>query len=292
MRITLANAFVLVMLMGCGVQKPEESGRTFYQDFRDKKISDLQVRPSFPDAIHLLKPEPEGLRIVLPKGEKHKETGVAPPFDLRGDFNITATYEILQVDYGRNATFEIYLSTSAPTKEALAFHRYLNGGGQGGFFITRLTTNGQGKRQDVAGVITTTPVMARERSGRLRIRRTGAEALLSAADPDQEFQELFRVPLGVEDIVRLRVGVNPRADRFADVRLIELNIQGQLISNGTSPTATSYSRRTSLWVLAGLLALGLLGAAFWTWRRRVAARARLVTTLANGPSRDPPKPSA
>jgi hypothetical protein len=290
MRITLANAFVLVMLMGCGVQKPNESGRTFYQDFRDKKISDLQVRPSFPDAIHRLKSEPEGLRIVLSKGEKHKETGVSPPFDLRGDFDITATYEILHADEG--ATFEIYLSTSAPTKEALAFHRYLNGGGQGGFFITRLTTNEQGKRQNVAGVITTTPVRARERSGRLRIRRSGAEALLSAADPDQEFQELFRVPLGVEDIVRLRVGVNPRVARFVDARLIELNIQGQLISNGTSLTAISYSRGTSLWVLAGVVALGLLGAAFWTWRRRVAARARLVTTLANGPSRDPQTPSS
>jgi hypothetical protein len=65
----------------------------------------------------------------------------------------------------------------------------------------------------------------------LRIARNGTEAVLSAAEVGKEFATLFHVPLGTEDVTRIRVGVNPRGARFVDLRLLDLNIKGRLLAS-------------------------------------------------------------
>ncbi len=129
----------------------------FSEDFRNKRLQELKVRPSFPRAADFMKSEPEGLRISLPADKTpHKETGLSPQFALQGDFEIVAGYEFIQKDASKNATFEIYLATDSPNNEALALHRSFDSKGGGGFFITRLTTNADGNRETLPGLKTTT----------------------------------------------------------------------------------------------------------------------------------------
>jgi hypothetical protein len=278
-------ALLMVFDAGCGSSGSGDQPATeFHEDFRNKGISDLKVIPCFTGAADFMKPEPEGLRIALSDDAKpirHRETGVSPPFDVRGDFDIVAAYETMQVDEGQGATFEIYLATQAG--EALAFHRTFDSDGRGGFFITRLTTI-DGKRQVVPGVQTTTPVSTSNKSGRLRITRSGADAVLCAADAGGDFQELFRVPLGTDDVVRFRVGINPRRARFAEARLVDLNVKGTLVANGIALGTTGLPRNISLWLVAGLAAVGLCLGGFWTWMRKRSAgrRGRLETTPESG----------
>lgn len=268
-------ALLLVFEAGCG-RGVGQLGTDFHEDFRNKGLSELKMFPSYTGADDFMKPGPDGLRIALPETPvptRYRETGLCPPFDIQGDFEIVAGYETLQVDEGQGATFEIYLQTQPG--EALAFHRTFDSAGRGGFFITRLTTI-NGKRQDMPGVRTTTPVNVSSKLGQLRIARVGGEAGLSCAEGGGDFRELFHVPLGTEDVVRFRVGVNPRGARFAEARLVDLRVKGQLIANGKALEVKSLPRRTALWVVAGLAALGLGLGGLWTWTRKkaMARRAR------------------
>ena len=200
----------------------------FYEDFRNKTLEELKCKPVAFDLAKFMKCEPEGLRITLtPDQGKHRETGVAPPLIIQGDFEITAGYEIIEAQEGRRTTFEIYLATKSATGEALGFHRYIDSGAQ--FFGSRMTTNAQGKRENVQGLdLGSSPYRAGAKSGHLRITRLGTEAILSFADPGQEVKEQFRVPLGSEEVSKLRIGVNPRNATIADVRLTDLHIRGNL----------------------------------------------------------------
>jgi hypothetical protein len=266
-------ALLGVLLAGCGSSgSGEQLGTEFREDFRNKDFGDLKVFPCYLGAADFMRPEPEGLRISLPENPVptgYRETGVSPPFDIQGDFEIVASYETLQVDEGQQATFEIYLQTQAG--EALAFHHTFDSDGRGGFFIGRLTTIA-GKRQTLPGVRTTTPVTSANKSGRLRIMRVGTEALLSAITAGEDFQELFRVPLGAEDVVRFRVGINPRRARFADVRLVDLQVKGTLVANGKGLDNSSLlPRRISLWAVVALAWLVLTVCGLWTWMRKRSA---------------------
>jgi hypothetical protein len=104
-----------------------------------KKTEDMKVIPARAESANFLQSEPEGLRITLPAGPlRQRETGVSPQFDISGDFEITAGYEIIEADQNGSASFEIYLQTNAPTKEALALHRTLGPDSSGYYFVTRM----------------------------------------------------------------------------------------------------------------------------------------------------------
>jgi DNA-directed RNA polymerase subunit RPC12/RpoP len=281
-KIGIYTALGLVVLLvslwlSLGHGHRDQAETDFHEDFRNKMIQDLRVIPSSPEAGQLMKSEPEGLRITVPDDDsrRHRETGVHTPFDIRGDFEIVAAYEVLQVDEGRGTTFEIYFQTNTPTREALAFHRSFDPEYKGGHSLARATTDNQGSRQWSSQ---RSPLMtAAVKSGQLRITRRGADAVLSAAKAGEDFQELFRTPLGTEDVVGLRVGVNPFQARFADVRLVDLRIKGEQIANDKALAAESLPRATPLWVLAGLAAL-LLGAGglpIWKNRKGPVSRAHL-----------------
>jgi hypothetical protein len=121
---------------GCGAKN---AGTDFYEDFRDKKTEDMKVIPARAESANFLQSKPEGLRITLPAGPlRQRETGVSPQFDISGDFEITAGYEIIEADQNGSASFEIYLQTNAPTKEALALHRTLGPDSSGYYFVTRM----------------------------------------------------------------------------------------------------------------------------------------------------------
>jgi hypothetical protein len=272
----------------------EDTSNEFFEDFRGKRIEDLKIIPSYEGAGKFLKSEPEGLRLTLPARKvKYVETGVLAPFHVRDDFEITVGYEILQVDppnAGNGVTFEVFVVTNAPTKEALAFGRYLDSEGPGLYLVGRRTTNALGQRQALAGYRGTPFVADAGKAGHLRITRIGPVAVLSAAEAGaKDFQEVFRTPLGTEDLVRVRIAVNPNgASSFVDVRLVDLRVKGTLVSIDATPLTAgdtrvanerlmeeaSGPRRTYLW-LSFLVAVPLLLVGLLRWRHNARARKRM-----------------
>lgn len=248
-------------------QQPPGPATLLDVDFRTTGLAEAKLKPSFPGAFDLVRSSPEGLRISIPdEGIKQKETGVLVPFTLRGDFEVSVAYEVLDVGDGWGASVEIYLATNAPTKEALGFNRVAIRDGPGNYFVTRLTTDPEGKRVDLAGDFErTTQVRPAGSSGQLRLARVGAIALLSARDAGGELRELFQVPLGTEDVARLRVGVNPRRIKPVDVRLLNLKVVGTSLSGPEAPP----TRRLWLWFATALFTLAAVAAGLWNaWFQR------------------------
>src|SRR5437763_540842 len=67
---------ILLSILGLGMAGCADEAATtkeavteFYEEFRGKKIDDLQVKPSFIGAADFFTSEPEGLRITLPARE-------------------------------------------------------------------------------------------------------------------------------------------------------------------------------------------------------------------------------
>src|SRR3954453_1213462 len=96
----------------------------------------------------------------------------------------------------------------------------------GDYIVTRLTTNAEGKRQNVRSIKAVANDRPGGRAGRMRVARAGATAVLSACDAGGELRELYHVPLGTEDVTRLRVGLNPRNAKLMEARLLGLRVTG------------------------------------------------------------------
>src|SRR5262245_10004120 len=102
------NALLLALLSTVG--QTEEYAQDFHHDFRGA---------SLPDELGLqggaMTPEKEGLRITLPRDRKRMgQVGVFTNFPVKGNFEITAAYEILHADqpsegWGVGVTLYIYV---------------------------------------------------------------------------------------------------------------------------------------------------------------------------------------
>ena len=77
----------------------------FFHDFRGRALP-IALRPFGPQAGRLVQKEAEGLRITLPKDRPEREpVGVTLSRVVPGDFEITATVEIVEVDEPPVASF-------------------------------------------------------------------------------------------------------------------------------------------------------------------------------------------
>ena len=88
------NAMLLATL--CVIGQANEYAQTFHHDFRSGPLPDELVRnPGY----YPMDFEKDGLRIKLPKDRKNMgQVGIITNFPIKGDFEITAAYEILHAD--------------------------------------------------------------------------------------------------------------------------------------------------------------------------------------------------
>src|SRR5947209_4616164 len=97
-----------------------------YHDFRDGRPVE-PLRRFGPEANSSIEPEKAGLRIKLPANRAQKDpVGVVLDHPLKGDFEITAGYEIVHLDRptdGWGVGFELYVMTATPTQEAIGCYR-------------------------------------------------------------------------------------------------------------------------------------------------------------------------
>jgi hypothetical protein len=269
---SLASVLVVLATIGAaGAETP--SGGEFYQDFRGSQSPRPPLEVCGPDADLASHPEDQGWRITVPANQaKITNVGVMLRDPVKGDFEMTAGYEILQAEEptGRSpAGFEFYLMTDTPTREAVGFSRWVNRDWGGEVYsCSRMTIGKNGKR-----LITHKHVLTQTQSGRLRVTRTGSEVTFWVEEGTEGFHELGRQELGAEDLAFVRLSAYaPPGHGPVDIRLVDLRIRANSLpftiaeSNLTIPTNT---RR----ILVGLLGLAallfLLGCAVVAVRKRL-----------------------
>ncbi|HEX3315516.1 MAG TPA: hypothetical protein VHR72_11525 [Gemmataceae bacterium] len=266
-----------------------------YQSFRDS------WRPAGPwaavgsDVGAVSQPDPRGFRITLPAKRRQTDSvGLTIPARIRGDFEITAGYEILQSSRpteGHGVGFEVFLTTDTPTNEALGFTRAARVM-EGEIYLTSRITTQDGKRQYHHGFEPTSA-----KAGYLRIRRTGIEAILSASeDSTGTFREVGRFDLGPEDVNRVRLSAYPgHAQNTLDLLIKDFRLRspGGGTQTATTPSPGQPDVRPDArepkrgWIgLTIILVLMLVGAAVGTWlffRKRMTG-----STTPSAPSAPPP----
>ena len=250
----------------------------FYHDFRGQpKPAELTWFGVKKD--NLVKEQPDGLRITLPKTFIHDwgGVGITTAFGFKGDFEVTTSFEILQADKppGNNVRVGVLLAVSTGGDGIASLARVINPKGEEVVFWdwhhdSRISAN-------------VTPCTGRE--GRLRLKRTGNMLyyLWGAGTQGEDFQEIKQCEYGNGDIEHVRlVATTGRTPSTVDVRLLDLRIRTQSPgdlptpspktsgSTGEGPTsAPKTAGRSALWILAILIGgIAMIGGLLVWLRRR------------------------
>jgi serine/threonine-protein kinase len=253
----------------------------FYQDFRGgrRPLPPLELYGEDADAV--TRPEDAGLRITLPadREAKLKPVGVAlTNYSLAGDFEITATYELLAAGpplRGGNGGIALNVGTPQPRRFAKV-----------GRFLRAV----QGSVYEADGWVGTLredyqfqTVPTEARAGQLRLVRKGATLSFQASDgTTNAFREISRRDFGTEDAGGVRFVVTTNVAPIAvDARLVDLRVRGGPLTDGAAspPLPGAPEARSKPWLTVAalvllILLLSLLGVGLA--QRRRAARAPAV----------------
>ncbi|QDV16991.1 hypothetical protein Pan153_16250 [Gimesia panareensis] len=198
--------FVLILLTGflSASAVAKAASREAYFSFRGEQFDNDLLVPLGRGTVRLFRPRPEGLLFQLPAGHKLPALGVSPRFQIQGDFEITATYEVPawkdpKAGYGQGPS--LYLKLQDANESAVALGRLLRPGKKH-VFSTMLSTTVDEKRSYDVQLYDT-----RVDSGKLKLVREGGMLtfLVTEKSPD-EFRELRQVELGTGDVELLRLG--------------------------------------------------------------------------------------
>jgi RNA polymerase sigma factor (sigma-70 family) len=285
----------------------------FYYDFRGGK----PLPPTFTlfgdDAVTVIQPEEEGLRVTLPVNRQRTDkAGVKLTSRLASDFEVTAGFEILQAERpteGVGVGFSLFLDTEPSVREGLGLER-LHHVQQGDVLSSfHMTPSKNGKRDFHKKWHPS--VM---RSGRLRIIRNAEQTTFWAAEGDAgEFERLPLDQRFAAATTTVWLAAYPGAAhnlvdlRIKDLRIRNLTAEGRLgpsrgatvpaMPSNATDAETPAPRHSRLWLRSGtvlLLLFALLSAA-WLWVRHgrrtrndsegssspATAKAPLIVTCSN-----------
>lgn len=194
-----------------------------------------------PQSKNGVKFEAEGVRVQLPAGVEGQRPslGVATRIAVKGDFRITARYEILQEplaeEVGKGSTrLTMDVVLSPPHHDAVTLSRRVvpRAGKQ---FFPWISLWDADMSKAVQRNLPSMPASAMK--GRLRIERTGTNiACLSAEENDDEFALVSAAPFSRDDVNEVRlVATNSGASAALDVRFRDIEIQAERIAKPPSP---------------------------------------------------------
>jgi uncharacterized protein DUF1583 len=278
----------------------------FQQDFRggDPKNPNLRF-------IHdrNVRWENGGVRITMPAGQgKLPTAGVAANFQVKGDFQITASFEVLKAQQpteGYGVGVSIYAAIDSNAGDAISLARRVDVKRQANFLSDRMTPNPAkgGSDHDVkirpAGAAT----------GKLRIQRVGAMVRFLIAEGEsvdfapifQDDQKRIDAEIGTADIRYFQIGGDAGDSEAAlDLRLLDLTVEAEdlpgliatarrappawmLKAKGTDvqPTAASSHWPMILGSLGASIGLLVIGVGAWLLlRRRAGQRNNPAPTIA------------
>jgi serine/threonine protein kinase len=255
-----------------GPAAPQWKAR-FHQDFRaaDLKHPSLQVTGKTP-----VRYEADGVRVTMPaNSEKAMTTGLATSFKLRGDFEITFAYEVVNADRPKTGTYgpgvSIYAAINTDTQDAVSLGRRVMPNGKVVFMSDRMKpVEGKPPTHDVKQRPST------KATGKLRVRRAGTRVTFFVSDGDQsDFFKIGESDIGTGDISWMQIGGDVGDTEAAvDVRLLELTIGADelpgltKLSPGPTPpgnASAGLGKRAqpeeSSWLMTGLIVGGAIAGA-------------------------------
>lgn len=277
-RMLLRLLTVALFLLGTAALR----GADYRWDFRTEHFDNLSLVPLGPGAVNLLRPTPRGLQISLPVGKPAAFIGFSPRFKVRGDFDISMSFEIEQVttpESGHGSGVSIYLTTESPGQPAANLGRLRRIGGKN-VFNTFTANVVEDRRQTAVKLFDTTA-----ESGTLCIRRIGPEVVYMISEGSDPSRELVSTPFDTADVILIRFGVNQSDPQsFVRAYVQEISISADELPHLPSEqdrTAQLYRPayqlppkppdRTWIW---SLVAAGLIGAAGGVWIMRRLRRQR------------------
>jgi RNA polymerase sigma factor (sigma-70 family) len=205
-------------------QAPRANPAGFYQDFRGSQEPVLPLTLFGVKAAQVTQPEARGLHIhVQANDEQRTHIGVMLPLRFRGDFEITAAYEIVRGDipeFGHGVGVGVLTTLDAPVRELLELMRLARPREGNVYGCTRILGPAGNEKFQHHWMPTGS------KAGHLRMTRRGSEVTYSAREGGAEsFTELFRRPCATADIKEIRLaaymGFAPNAN---DVYLKDLRV--------------------------------------------------------------------
>ena len=193
-----------VMLSFLSPLAAETAGREIFFSFLGEQFDNELLVPLGRGTVRLLEPQSDGLLFNLPTGYKLNSVGVSPRFQIRGDFEIIASYEVPvwkspEAGYGMGPG--LYLRMHDEKESAVSIGRLLRPK-QKHVFNATLSTTEDAKRKHNVKLFD-----ARADSGKLKLVRKGSLLTFSVMDGgDGSFRELREVELGTADVELLRLG--------------------------------------------------------------------------------------
>lgn len=270
-------AYSLFMTLGCLAAMVAE----FYQDFRERPALDPALRVFGPGAEEVVTHEAEGLRIRLARNrDPSGAVGVQPRFAICGDFEITASYQILDADPGPfGPGVNLRVIVGQPMREAADLARYRRIDEGDIYFVNRATAvpGGQPRRDSM-----TFP--ARTNAGRLRLRRTGSTLqFLVAEGPNAPFGQLAQKEFVTDDCI-LRFVAHTGKGPGVDVRLVDLRIRADRLSPAPGPGPRRASRARPVVIIAACVVAGVMVVVglFWWGRRKKTAATQVARRAPSG----------
>jgi hypothetical protein len=204
--------FVPTALVLCGLaglyttlRPPRPAGprlaRVYHQDFRSAPLDERAFRAfGRGDDASRMRPEPAGLHLAVPAGRR-EDVGLATRFGVRGDFEITAAFEVLpnappSEGYGTGP--ELLIKPHGGWETFASMARLRRGDGTIDSLVHGWRVGGESR---MAG---RWPAAVAP-SGRFRLAREGETLRYLVADgPSGDFRELFRARFGAQDIEQVR----------------------------------------------------------------------------------------
>lgn len=260
---------VALLLLPFSLRAQQPSAKEVYQDFRGKPPLPPEFRLEGPDVKAVTKSEEAGFRITLPNTRKPNiPVQVAPTFAITGDFEVTATYELLAADMpkdGYGVGVSLNIATTNDLQKFLKISRVLRADAKS-VFMAEYWTKGA---NDWRGPQVPTEV----RSGQLRLVRVGSLVRCQASEaPGKEFMTIFeKDDFGTEDMVHMRLQVTDgnKPGYAVDARLLDLRIRYDIagparvanIVTPVPPVPITPPKEASKATTSGMLALVLLAGA-------------------------------
>jgi hypothetical protein len=224
--------FIACVILLCA-PLPAFAQQALKHDFRGGKFDGDVLKYSGQTPEKYIAPEMAGLRLrYTGQGAPpaNNTAGVIWRFHARGDFVVTARYEILKAEQPKNGWAvgaELYLRVKNPTKDGISFARIVHRDGKTKVAFSCLTNGEKGNRVSKASRDEETT--DRSLRGAFRLAREGTALIASFAEADDEFAEFQRTDIGNEDIDLIRFaglgGGDPNA--VLDMRMLEFNLQGR-----------------------------------------------------------------
>ena len=249
----------------------------YHQDFRNKQFDyqALEIRGRS-GAAKLAQPREEGLLITLPRDRgSWSGLGVTPRFRVRGDFEITTSFEIVKVErpvVGNNTGAMLWIVPEAKDADraGLALHTR----DEGALFVASRFVQAEGKGKRLGRVHATETL-----AGRFRLVRTGATwHYYFAQGDDEEYQFLYRDELGESDLQTVLIeAIAMHSPKAVEVLWKDLTVRAEELP-GWSGSPVAGTRRL-LWLAAVAMAtIAVLTAATWSLAHRARTKAQAAAS--------------